>query len=174
MILLLQNCLICYDIIMILLQNCYNVFDSTEVEHRNVSSIFALQNSKLDNCKCKAFLLDTIKYTIILYYYSMFLYHKGAWFTFQSKQPEAREGISDVFTSKPPFSSSVMSSTKRPFYAIFTHSHHTKIIKITFQNPFKPLKNKAFIELNQKIPYLTTKNISQTIKTQSQNHFKHQ
>ena len=34
--------------------------------------------SKLDHCKCKAFLLDTIKYTIILYYYSIFSYHKGA------------------------------------------------------------------------------------------------
>ena len=90
------------------------------------------------------------KHTVILYYYSMFLCQQGAWFTFQSKQPEARKGISDVFTSKPPFSSSVMSSTKRPFYAIFTHSHHTKIIKITFQNPLKALKIKHFLELNQK------------------------
>ena len=91
------------------------------------------------------------KDTIILYYYSIFSYHKGAWFTFQNRHPEARKGISDVFTSKPPFSSSVMSSTKRPFYAIFTHSHQTKIIKITFQNPLKPLKNKASIELNQNL-----------------------
>ena len=40
----------CYNVIMKLLQNCYNVFDITEVEHRNVSSIFALQDSRLDYC----------------------------------------------------------------------------------------------------------------------------
>ena len=126
-------------------------FDNIEVELENVSSIFALQYIKLDYCKCKAFLLDTIKHNIILYYYSIFLCQQGAWFTFQNRQPEARNGISDVFTSKPPFSSSVMSSTKRPFYAIFTHSHHTKIIKITFQNPLKALKNNDSIELNQNL-----------------------
>ena len=75
----------------------------------------------------------------------------GAWFTFLNKCSIAGKGISDVFTSKPPFSSSVMSSTKRPFYAIFTHSHHTKIIKITFQNPLKALKNNDSIELNQNL-----------------------
>ena len=44
-----------------------------------------------------------------------------------------------------------MSSTKRPFYDIFTHSHHTKIIKIAFKNPLKALKNKDSIELSQNL-----------------------
>ena len=42
-----------------------------------MSSIFAWHYSKLDYCKCKAFLLDSKKDTIILYYYSISSYHDG-------------------------------------------------------------------------------------------------
>ena len=61
-------------------------------------------------------------------------------------------GISETFhPNQTQNTTSVMSSTKRPFYAIFTHSHHTKIIKIAFKNPLKALKNKDSIELNQNL-----------------------
>ena len=38
-----------------------------------------------------------------------------------------------------PILSSIPSSTKRPFYAIFTPSHHTKNHIILPKNPLKPL-----------------------------------
>ena len=89
-------------------------------------------------------------------------------------QPEVRKGISDVFTSKPPFSSSVLTSTKRPFYAIFTHSYHAKNHHISLKNPIKPLKIKHFLELNQNhtsnkkfSPYKLSKIQSQNLKNTS-------
>ena len=43
------------------------------------------------------------KYTVILYYYSMFYASDGAWFTFWSRSPDARNGTSVQSTPRPPF-----------------------------------------------------------------------
>ena len=115
-------------------------FDNIEVEHRNVSSVFTLQNSKLDHCKCKAFLLDTIKYTVILYYYNIFSCHAigGVVYIFRTSVRLSERHIW-CFHASTPILSSIPSSTKRPFYAIFATSHHIKNHQKHLQNTSQPL-----------------------------------
>lgn len=108
---------------------------------------------------CQVFLLDRIAYwiaamnqmqqhrqwisqkdTIILYYYSIFSPSDGAWFTFWSRSPEARNGTSDVPTPRPPFlvryrvRQNLEKSTLSPILTL------PKIIKHTFKMPLSPYK----------------------------------
>ena len=52
--------------------------------------------------------------------------------------------------------SSIPTSTKRPFYAIFTHFNIVKNHKKYLQNTPQPLKNKASIELDQNLQKIHT------------------
>ena len=105
--------------------------------------------------------LQTYNNTVLLYYLLCHMWGRGLHFRTCNRksgtaylfypQTPYKIGISETFhPNKTQNTTSVMSSTKPPFYAIFTTSHYTKNHHSNTKNTINTLKNKASLELNRK------------------------
>lgn len=104
-------------------------------------------------------MLDRMALWLKRYYNTVLLrylfYGNGGIFTLWERLFTWKTGISDVFTWKLDFSSSIPTSSKSHKYAIFATFHSLKNHQNHTQNPLKPLKNQPSIELTQKITKIT-------------------
>ena len=137
-------------------------FDNTEVEPENMSSILHWQN-RLDRYGVKYFHLTDSQYLSCInerntsYYLESHIVGRGLHFRTCSRKPEraylfypqthCKINVSETFRLKITSIPTSSNPTKIKHFTTFTT---LKIIKITFQNPIKPLKIKHFLELNRK------------------------
>ena len=134
------------------MDNLWITFDNTEVELENVPSIFALQNSKLDHCKCQVFLLDTQsifklqKYSKYKLYYYIAIMGRGLHFRTCNWKPRTAHLMFPHVNSKIQNHSKSNISLRYPLRAnplkstlssLFTSSKTTTITPKIPLNPWK-------------------------------------
>ena len=89
-------------------------------------------------CKCKAFLLDTIKHTIILYYYSIF-FHVIRGHSLHFRTSSRKSGKAYLFNPQTPCKISISET----FHLKLTPKHHfdTEFDKTSILRHFYPFSS---------------------------------